>query len=94
MYDVVDANILAAKDNFNGIYNIGTGMETSVNKLCDMMLQAAGSNINPIHGPAKMGEQRRSVISNNKINSEFRWAPKYSLKEGLSKTINFFRNEQ
>lgn len=91
--DVVESNILSIKNNINGIYNIGTGRETSVNELCNMMLQILGTNIKPIHGPAKLGEQRRSVISSDKIKSEYGWSPKYSLKDGLSKTIEFFRNE-
>jgi UDP-glucose 4-epimerase len=91
--DVVDANMLSVKKDINGIYNIGTGIETSVNELCGIMLKSAGVNIKPVHGPAKMGEQRRSVISSKKINLEFGWIPKYSLKDGISKTINFFKDE-
>lgn len=92
--DVVEANMLAIKNDINGIYNIGTGIETSVNELCNIMLKISDTDIKPVHGPAKMGEQRRSVISYNKINSEYNWTPKYSLKEGLSKTIRFFEDEQ
>lgn len=91
--DVVEANVLSVKNEINGIYNIGTGIETSVNELCNIMLKISGTDIKPIHGPAKMGEQRRSVISYNKINTEYKWTPKYSLKDGLSKTIRFFENE-
>lgn len=92
--DVVEANMLAIKNDINGIYNIGTGIETSVNELCNLMLKISGTDIKPVHGPAKMGEQRRSVISYNKINSEYNWTPKYYLKDGLSKTIRFFEEEQ
>ncbi len=91
--DVVESNILAIKNNLNGIYNIGTGIETSVVELCKIMLQISGTNIKPIHGPAKQGEQRRSVISSDKIKSEYGWSPKCSLKDGLSKTISFFKTE-
>ena len=92
--DAVEANVLSVKNEINGIYNIGTGIETSVNELCNIMLKISGTDIKPVHGPAKMGEQRRSVISYNKINSECSWTPKYSLKDGLSKTIRFFEEEQ
>ncbi|HAP66393.1 MAG TPA: UDP-glucose 4-epimerase [Nitrospinae bacterium] len=92
--DVVEANVLVIKNGINGIYNIGTGIETSVNELCNIMLKTAGADAKPVHGPAKMGEQRRSVISCNKINSECDWTPKNSIKDGISKTINFFKDEQ
>ena len=92
--DAVEANVLSVKNEINGIYNIGTGIETSVNELCNIMLKISETDIKPIHGPAKMGEQRRSVISYNKINFECSWTPKYSLKDGLSKTIRFFEEEQ
>lgn len=92
--DIVDANIISTGNGINGIYNIGTGMEISVNKLCNMMLQTAKVETKPVHGQAKMGEQKRSVISYSKINAECRWSPKYSLKDGLSKTIEYFREEQ
>src|SRR3990167_9120784 len=100
--DVVEANVLAIKacselsesNDLNGIYNIGTGIETSVNELCNIMLKISETASKPIHGPAKIGEQRRSVISYSKINNECGWTPKYSLKDGLSKTIKFFEEEQ
>ncbi|MEK6546509.1 MAG: NAD-dependent epimerase/dehydratase family protein [Nitrospinota bacterium] len=91
--DVIYANILSAKDNLNGTFNIGTGIETSVNKLCDTILTIAGLNIKPIYGPAKMGEQRRSVVSFSRINSECSWQPRYAIEEGLAKTVEFFKRE-
>src|SRR3989338_6975942 len=92
--DIVEANVLAIKNDINGIYNIGTGIETSVNELCNIMLKTAGADTKHVHGPAKMGEQRRRVISSNKINSECDWTPKNSIKDGISKTINFFKDER
>ncbi|MEK6589225.1 MAG: NAD-dependent epimerase/dehydratase family protein [Nitrospinota bacterium] len=91
--DAADANVLVIKNGISGVYNIGTGKETTVNELCTMMLQIAEADIKPIHGPQKMGEQRRSVINYNKMKTQCGWFPKYPLEAGLSKTIQFFKNE-
>ena len=61
VHDVVRAN-LAAVDGPPGIYNIGTGIETDVNTLYQMLAEATGVTTAAEHGPAKPGEQRRSCL--------------------------------
>ena len=61
VHDVVRAN-LAAVDGPPGIYNIGTGIETDVNTLYQMLAEATGVATAAEHGPAKPGEQRRSCL--------------------------------
>jgi UDP-glucose 4-epimerase len=46
----------------------------------------------PIHGPAKPGEQRRSVISAARAAKELKWNPRVSLKDGLAQTFSFFKD--
>ena len=62
--DVARANVLALEgDAPSGAYNIGTGIETSVNELYESRRKIACKNLMPEHGPPKAGEQMRSSIS-------------------------------
>jgi len=61
--DVARANIAAANSNVSGAINIGTGVETSVNDLYHTLGTVADVTRAPEYGPARPGEQSRSVIS-------------------------------
>ena len=43
------------------------------------------------HGPAKPGEQRRSVVDVRRAADVFGWRPEVSLRDGLARTVEFFR---
>jgi UDP-glucose 4-epimerase len=45
------------------------------------------------HGPAKSGEQKRSVVDIRRAAADFGWRPEVSLREGLAKTVEFFRTK-
>lgn len=94
--DVVKANLLVMPREIKGIYNVGTSQETSVNDLFGQMAEIGNFQTEEKHGPAVPGEQRISNLSFQKIKKELGWSPEISLKEGLNKTINWFkeRNEK
>ena len=60
--DVVRANMAAVASNVSGAFNVGTGVETDVNQLYAALARIAGTDRAPEFGPARPGEQRRSVI--------------------------------
>jgi UDP-glucose 4-epimerase len=91
--DVVKANEIALSGAENKIYNIGTGIETDVNVLFNKIGQALGMDAKEVHGPAKAGEQLRSVLDNSLIQKEQRWKPSVSLDEGFKMTVEFFRKK-
>lgn len=89
--DVVKANLLAAgKPGFH-IYNVGTGVETSVVTLYRELARAVGSDLEAKHGPAKPGEQQRSVVDARLIKSELGWQDPLTLRQGLERTAAWFR---
>ena len=90
--DVVRANLSALKPGVRGIYNVGTGIETNVVQIFQGLAQGAGVTSPPQHGPAKAGEQKRSVISAAKIGRELGWKPQIPLAEGLKRTLEYFRS--
>jgi UDP-glucose 4-epimerase len=90
--DVVNANLIALDYNCSGIFNVGSGTEHDVNYIFNHLKKITKSNCDEFHSLPKAGEQRRSVISFNKIFSQYGWKPTISLSEGLEKTVDYFRN--
>jgi UDP-glucose 4-epimerase len=91
--DVAEATALAVgAPHATGAVNIGTGVETSVNDLYRRLTTAAGGAAPARHGPAKAGEQRRSVLDASHAKRLLGWTPATPLDAGLRKTIEHFRN--
>lgn len=90
--DVVEANLAMMGQETQGTFNVGTGVETSINDLYRILVQHTGSNSKEVHGPAKKGEQARSVIDSTKLRHEVSWETKADLSEGLKKTVEYFRD--
>lgn len=89
--DVVNANILAMNHPSSDIFNIGTGIETNVNQIFDELKRLTNYKLDRVYGPAKDGEQRRSVLECSKAKTVLNWIPKTTLIDGLSKTVEYFR---
>lgn len=89
--DIVRGNLAALKADYRGAINLGTGVETDVNKLFRTLVQLGGFAATEQHGPPMPGEQRRSVIDNSLAGRILGWQPSVSLEEGLKQTLEFFR---
>jgi len=89
--DIVKANLLAMDGN-EGIYNIGTGIETSVNELVKMFSTVLNKDIKPVYEPPRKGEVQRIALYGTKANKELGFRPQFSLEEGLRKTIKWYKN--
>jgi UDP-glucose 4-epimerase len=77
----------------SGVVNIATGRETTVNDLYRRLARAIEVARAPEHGPARPGEQRRSVLDATRAKAMLQWTATTSLDEGLMKTIAWFRKE-
>jgi Nucleoside-diphosphate-sugar epimerases len=91
--DVVKANLLALKHDGSAIYNVGTSIESDVNKLFYELRNHLNPSCPEQHAPAKAGEQQRSVISFKKIEQELGWHPAVQLDEGLRLTAEYFKKK-
>ena len=91
--DVVDANILAIKRGQGG-YNIGTGHGTSVNAVFELLKGIIKYRWSPVYGPARPGEVFKISLDSSKFENEFGWTPKVSLEEGMTRTVEYFREKQ
>jgi UDP-glucose 4-epimerase len=95
--DVAAANVLAASVTLPApgrldarAFNIGTGVETSVNALAESLKRAAGSTSALEYAPARAGELQRSALDVHKAHSGLGWTPSVSLDDGLAETFRWF----
>jgi UDP-glucose 4-epimerase len=98
--DVVRANMLltdAPLDSADGIdaraYNIGTGVETSVNALADTLEAAAGATVERRYAEARPGELRHSCLDWSRARRAG-WTPETTLAEGLRQTYGHIAAEE
>jgi UDP-glucose 4-epimerase len=83
--DVVDA-VLRALDHDGGVYNVGTGVETSVLELYDAIRRATGVDREPEHVEPRLGELQRSVLDPSLAGRELGWRAATPLPDGLGRT--------
>ena len=92
--DVATANILSIEkptSNYN-VYNIGTGVETELDKIYKIITQLLDSPDNkPIYCPSKSSEVERFVLNVSKAKKELRFQANISMKVGLQKTIDWMK---
>jgi UDP-glucose 4-epimerase len=89
--DVVAANLAALAYEGSGVFNIGTGLETSINELFRMIRDLINPSVPEVHGEAKPGEQQRSVLGYARAQAILGWQPQVSLQEGLRRTVAWFQ---
>ncbi len=89
--DVARANLAALQYEGVGEFNIGTNTETSTNEVFQKVVAAMGVDIPQEHGPARPGEQVRSVLDYSKAQRELGWEPTVALEEGITQTAASFQ---
>ena len=92
--DVADALVRAARIGGSRYLNIGTGVETSVARLYEYVVEATGTDVAPIMAAAKRGEQLRSCLDARAAQVHLGWEAWTPLAEGISETVAWFRGIQ
>ncbi|MDH7492091.1 MAG: SDR family oxidoreductase [Methanolinea sp.] len=85
--DVVKANILAMERDAEGVYNIGSGKETSINELATILMRLLRFRGQPVYAGGRPGDVMHSVADISRARSLLGWEPAFSLEEGLSDTL-------
>ena len=70
-------------------YNVGTGVETSVNRLAALMSEVSARVPRIRHAPARLGESRRNALDPGKAQRDLCWRPETPLLEGLRATVGW-----
>ncbi len=89
--DVVDAFVRSADKGGGLLVNIGTGVETSVQHLYDVMSRAVGFKDPARYAPPRVGELRRSALDPGRAEIHLGWEPFTSLEEGVGRTLEWFK---
>jgi UDP-glucose 4-epimerase len=89
--DVVEAVAAAMRGEACGAFNIGTGIETDVNRLYGLIAGAAGSDLAAVHGPDRPGDVERSCLAIGRATEVLGWRPRVELAEGVALTVDYFR---
>lgn len=92
--DVAECNIQALKSDVHlGFYNVGTGIQTTIRELCDLILKLKNSGLKVQFKPYAPDDARQFVKNRiaavDKAVSEIGFSYKYSLQEGLLKLIDW-----
>lgn len=91
--DIAQANIKAMKYNntFFELFNIGSGIETSINKLAETILQLTNSNSKIVYKPCRPGDIIYSLADISKAERVLKWKAEVSLEDGLKETIRYYQ---
>ena len=89
--DTVHAFALAADRGSGEVLNIGTGEQTSVNRIFELIAGLTGFDRPAVHGPPREGDVRRSALANDLAASALGWKPWTGVEEGLKATVESFR---
>ncbi len=93
--NAVQANILslfiANNEAVNQVFNIACGTKTSLLELFSGLKNEAGSSLQPIHAPARMGDVKHSLADITKAKQLLGYTPNVSVEEGLRKTFHWYK---
>src|SRR5256885_3836332 len=85
--DVVSANLAGAGSDATGPFNIGTGRETTVLDLVEVLAPHATASFEPEHQPERPGEVRRIALDATRARDQLGWEPRVGLAEGIEQTL-------
>jgi UDP-glucose 4-epimerase len=91
--DVATANIAALERGDGGTYHVSTGADVSVNELFRKLSILTDYKLEPTHGPRRKGDVYRIALDNARARRDLQWEPRISLEEGLSLTVDYFREQ-
>lgn len=89
--DVIEALIIASRTKKNGIFNIGSGIEISLNELFSKIGKIANAKSKIIYNNSLNVGARKSALDISKSKNDLSWEPSLSLEDGLRKTIIWYK---
>lgn len=90
--DVVEGNVLALNNkDANGIYNLGSGIGTSVNDIYRHLQKILKFDKPVKYAEHRIGEIDKIFLTGDKAKTTLGWSPKVSFEEGLRRTVEFIK---
>lgn len=94
--NVLQANILALftenSEAVNQVYNVACGESTTLNQLFTHLKNSINSDLMPTYGSNRLGNIPHSLADISKIQALLGYEPSVKIKEGLERTIEWFKN--
>jgi len=94
VYDAVEAVLLAGglsgSEPLAGVFNVGTGMSTSVTELAELLTDLAGQKLPTTYLPEREGDLRHSLADTSKLENLRGFKPETVLRAGLNITMDWF----
>ncbi len=91
--DAVRASLLAAESAkaAGAVVNVGSGRQTAVIELLELVREITGSRVEPVHEPPRVGDVRRSCADLRRACRTLDFEPAVELRDGLRQTVDSFR---
>lgn len=91
--DVATANLAALDRGDGGTFHVSTGVPVTINELFRKLALLTRYQVAPEFGPPRKGDVYRIALDNTLAKAQLAWEPRISLEEGLSLTVDYFREQ-
>jgi UDP-glucose 4-epimerase len=91
--DAATANLAALENGDGGTFHVSTGVPVTVNDLFRKLAILTDYKMEPNVGPRRKGDVYRIALDNARARQDLGWEPRVSLEEGLSLTVDYFREQ-
>ena len=94
--DIARANLLAAASEVSGeVFNIGSGTETSLTELAQLLIQVMGADLELEYGPPRgVNGVTRRLADVSRAAERLGWKAEVSLEAGLSQLVSWWREQR
>jgi len=90
--DIARANCMALESDAVGIFNVGTGVPTDINRVHRILTEITGYTQDPTHSPQPVGEVLATYLDSSKAHRILGWAPEVDLVSGLQHVVDWARS--
>lgn len=97
--DVARANVMAMASDVTGeVFNTVSGVETTVQRIAEILLEIAGSDLEPVYaddaGAVKATSSASLKLSREKAKRMLGWEPQTSVEEGIARLVKWLEAQQ
>jgi UDP-glucose 4-epimerase len=89
--DCARSNLMLLDQGSKRVYNLGSGIGTTVNEIFAQLKDITGYTNPARFGPAKAGETFKIYLNARRAENELGWRPTIPLDEGLKRTVDYFK---